>query len=244
MTIFRGFLLPFFARSIDTKTVIACQNQLFASFGLSSYVHLDRAAAFTSSKLSSNFLRRGIACSRTSAYNAPGNDQCVRYNEIIWTTVRLALKSRNLYTRQRELVLPDTLQLIRSLLCTATNQTPHERLFNYQRKSSFGTSVPTWLDGKGPVFLKRHVRTSKYDPVVDEVKLVHATPNYRVVCIPSIGRETVVSLFDIAPSNSSVKPPFIRNDDIALTNFNEDPAIIFLIISNVKTVMLVTIPLV
>ena len=112
------------------------------------------------------------------------------------------------------------------LLCTATNQTPRERLFNYQRKSSFGTFVPTWLDGQGPVFLKRHVRTSKYDPVVYQVKLVHATPNYGVVRIPSSGRETTVSLHDIAPSNSSDEPKFIRNDDIAPTNLNEDSAII------------------
>ena len=150
-------------------------------------------------------------------YNAPGNGQCERYNGIIWTAVRLALKYRNLDTRQWELVLPDTLHSIRSLLCTATNQTPHERLFNYQRKSSFGTSVRNCLDGQGPVFLKLHVRTSKYDPVVDQVKLVHATPNYKVVRIPSSERETTVSLCDIAPSNSSDEPPFIRNDDIAPT---------------------------
>ena len=55
---------------------------------------------------------------------------------------------------------------------------------------------------------------------------MHATPNYGVVRIPSSGRETTVSLRDIAPSNSSDEPPFIRNDDIAPTNLNEDPAII------------------
>ena len=165
---FSRFPFAFPCASIDAKTVIACLNQLFAIFGLPSYVHSNRAATFTSSELSSYFLRRGIACSRTSAYNARGNGQCERYNGIIWTAVRLALKSRKLDTRQWELVLADALHSIRFLLCTATNQTPHERLFNYQRKSSFGTSVPTWLDGQGPVFLKRHVRTSKYDPVVDQ----------------------------------------------------------------------------
>ena len=146
------------------------------------------------------FQRRGIACSRTSVYNAPGNGQCERYNGIIWTAVKLALKSRKLDTRQWELVLPDALHSIRSLLCTATNQTPHKRLFNFRRKSSFGTSVPSWLSNQGPVYLKRHVRPSKNDPIVDEVELVHSTPNYAVVRMPS-GRETTVSLRDVAPCN-------------------------------------------
>ena len=75
------------------------------------------------------FLLRVIACSRTSVYNARGNGQYERYNGIIWTAVKLALKSRNLDSPQWELVLPDALHSIRSLLCIAANQTPHERFF-------------------------------------------------------------------------------------------------------------------
>jgi len=41
--------------------------------------------------------------------------------------------------------------------------------------------VPTWLSSPGPELLKRHVRTSKTDPIVDKVDLVHATPNYALV---------------------------------------------------------------
>ena len=111
------------------------------------------------------------------------------------------MKSRKLDIRQWELVLPDALHSIRSLLCTATKQTPHEHMFNYKRKSSFGTSVPTWLSAHGLVYLKRHVRSSKYDPLVEEVNLVHTAPNYAVVRMPS-GRETTVSLRNVAPSNS------------------------------------------
>ena len=74
--------------------------------------------------------------------------------------------------------------------------------------------------------MKWHIRTSKYDPVVDQVKLVLSTPNYGVVRIPSSGRETTGSLRDIAPSSLAEKPPFIRNDNIALSNFDENPAII------------------
>ena len=61
-------------------------------------------------------------------------------------------------------MLPDALHSIRSLLSTATNCTPHERMFTYRRQSSSGNSVPTWLMTPGTVLMKRHVRNSKYDP--------------------------------------------------------------------------------
>ena len=57
----------------------------------------------------------------------------------------------------------------------------------------------TLLNTPGLVYLKRYVRSSKYDPLVEEV--VHTAPNYAVVCMPS-GRETTVSLRNVAPSNS------------------------------------------
>ena len=117
--------------------------------------------------LTSYLHRRGVACSKTSVYNAPGNGQSERYNGIIWSAVRLALASRKLAVTQWECVLPDALHSIRSLLCTATNATSHKRLFTYKRRSSFGVSVPTWLSSPGPVFFRRHARSSKYEPLAE-----------------------------------------------------------------------------
>ena len=111
------------------------------------------------------------------------------------------MKSCKLDIRQWELVFPDALHSIRSLLCTVTNQTPHERMFNYKRKSTFGTSASTWLTAPGLVYFKRLVRNSKYEPLIEEVDLVQTTPNYAVVCMPS-GREATTSLRDVAPSSS------------------------------------------
>jgi len=71
--------------------------------------------------------------------------------------------------------------------------------FIHKRRSTFGTSVPTWLSLPGPVFLKRHIRTNKTDPIVDKVDLVDATPNYTLVRFTS-GRETTVSLRYVAPT--------------------------------------------
>ena len=117
-----------------------------------------------------------MSTSYTSLYNPQGNGQCKRYNAIIWTAVKLSLKTRNLPIEQWQVVLPDTLHSIRSLLCTAINTTPHERIFTFSRRSCLGLSTPTWLSLPGNILLKRHVRTSKQEPLVDEVKLMLYMP--------------------------------------------------------------------
>ena len=60
-----------------------------------------------------------------------------------------------------------------------------------------GSSVPTWLHKPGPVLLKRHVRSSKYKPIVDKIELIHITPSYDRVPLSSGGKATV-SLRDVA----------------------------------------------
>ena len=86
---------------------------------------------------------RGITTSRTTAFNPQGNGQVERYNGIIRQTVSLALRLRNLSIVNWEKVLDVALHCTRSLLSTSTNCTPHERLFNFQRKSATGDSIPT-----------------------------------------------------------------------------------------------------
>ena len=50
----------------------------------------------------------------------------------------------------------------------------------------------------GKVSMKRHVRRSKFEPLVDEVDLLEATPQYAHVRLSS-GKETTVSLHDLSP---------------------------------------------
>ena len=82
-------------------------------------------------------------------------------------------------------VLLDALHSIRSLLCTATNATPHERIFSYQRKSTSGVSISSSLTTPGPVLLKRHVSNNKYDPLVAEVNLFKANSHMLMYSFPT-----------------------------------------------------------
>ena len=153
----------------------------------------------------------------------------------------MALKSKNLPTSCWQLVLPDVLHSIRTLLCTSTNQTPHERMFTFPRRSGTGVSLPTWLATPGQVLLRRFVRNSKYEPLVDEVELLQANNSYAHIRYPG-GREDTVSTHDLAPmgSNASGKPcgqepplpgastPLLNEEipsDLTETNIDVDPNI-------------------
>ena len=197
-----------------STTVKKCLVEIFSLFGEPGFVHSDRGRQFISDLLKSFLLQNGIGSSHSSAYNPRGNGQCERYNGIIWQTIRLALKSKGLPNTQWETVLPEALHSIRSLLCTATNETPHDRIFNFSRKVSSGITLPSWLIERGKVLLHRHVKHSKYDDQCDEVDLVETNPSYARVRLPN-GQEKSVSLRDLAPMPSlpQENPRSVSNTD-------------------------------
>ena len=166
------FPFAFPCSRMDASTVIACLSKVFLLFGLCAFIHSDRGPAFMSFELQSFLHSKGIGVSRTSVYNPRGNGQCEKFNSTVWNAVQLALKKCNLPISKWDIVLSDALHGIRSLLCTATNETPHERFLKFNRRSMLGSSVPTWLHKPGPVLLKRHLRSSKYEPIVDKVELI------------------------------------------------------------------------
>ena len=59
--------------------------------------------------------------------------------------------------------------------------------------------VPTWLSSPGQVLLGRHAPQSNYEPLVEEVELLEANPQFAHVRFPS-GKETTVSVRDLPPS--------------------------------------------
>ena len=204
------FPFAFPCRDMTSTTVTQCFDQLFSLFGMPGYIHSDRAQDFLSAEVKQYLNSKGIASSKTSRYNPRGNGQTERYNGIIWKSIQLALVSRNLPVSSWESVLPDALHSIRSLLCTSTNATPHERMFLYNRKSTSGNSIPSWLT-PGPVYIRKHVRNSKYDPLVERAELLQVNPQYAFVRLES-GHQTTVSLRDVAPCD---RPN--ENDSMPLT---------------------------
>ena len=197
------FVFP--SKDVSARTVIQCLCQLFSLYGMPAYVHSDRGSSFMSEELRQFLVSKGIATSRTTPYNPMCNGQVEKYNGTVWKAVTVALKTRGLPITHWQEVLPDALHSLRSLLCTATNCTPHERFFRFERRSSTGRSMPTWLLTPGPVLLKRHVRTSKSDPLVDEVQLLQANPQYAHVRHAD-GQETTVSIRHLAPRGGTPQP--------------------------------------
>ncbi|KRY71587.1 Pro-Pol polyprotein [Trichinella pseudospiralis] len=196
------FPFAFPRADVSAASAEKCLVELFSLFGVPSYIHSDRGAAFASDEFRRFLLSKGIACSRTTPYNPQGNAQAERYNGIVWKTILLALKSQGLPTEQGPAVLPDALHAVRSLLCTSTNATPHERFLAFSRRSTSDRSIPAWLLDSKSVLLKIHVRSSKSDPLVEEVQLLEVNPTYACIRFPD-GRESTMSTRHLAPSGSS-----------------------------------------
>ena len=192
------FPFAFPCKDMTSSTVIQCLDRIFALCGTTQYIHSDNGPAFISQEFKAYLIRRNIASSKSSIYNPAGNGQVEKYVGIIWKTVQLALKTHNLPLSKWEVVLDDVLHCIRSLLCTATDTTPHERFFSFQRRSCIGKSLPSWLSAPGKAYVRRFVRTSKADPLTDEIEVINVNPTYAHIRYQN-GREATVSLRDLAP---------------------------------------------
>jgi len=110
------------------------------------------------------------------------------------------------------------LHALRSLLCTTTNQTPHERFLCFERRSMLWRSLPAWLLTTGSVLMKRFVR-NKSHPLVDRVELLCANPHFAFIRCAD-GRETPVSTRDLA-----LCPSFAEQDPSCETASPQDTCI-------------------
>lgn len=110
------------------------------------------------------------------------------------------------------------LHSIRCLLCTATNTKPHERLFNFSRRSGTGYTLPEWLQG-GPALLRKFVCQHKSDPLVEPVEIISVTPNFARIRFPD-GRQSTVPTEDLAPTPVTVSS-FVDSDSPVFTDHCE-----------------------
>ena len=207
---------------ITTDVVIGHLLQLFALFGTPSSIHSDRGTQFESEKLSQFLQRNGVVKTRTTPYRPQGNGQCERTNGTIMRTINLALRSFGLDKSKWEQVLPAALSSIRSLLCTATNCSPHDRMLAFPRASVTGCDIPNFLQQQGNTILHRVYLRAKGDATTERVTLLEAvSPYYARIQYPS-GRVDTVSTRDLAPLHNSTQTTTESTADITLEPTSRD----------------------
>lgn len=99
------------------------------------------------------FLQKKVAVSGTVPYNHQGNDQCERYNGLIWKTVQLADADKGVALRKQ--LFPEAMYAITTLLCTAPTITSHERFLPFPRRISTGASLLSWHLKPGVILLEK-----------------------------------------------------------------------------------------
>ena len=214
---------PFAFPCPDTsaETVIRCLKQLFTLCGTPESLHSDRGSHFMATSVQQFLRNRNIAQTRTSPYNPAGNGQCERLNGTLWKAILLTSKSQNLKESQWEQVLPDALHSLRSLLCTATNSTPHERFFLFHRHSTLGSSIPTWLFESKFVLIKRHVRQCKSDPLVDRVEVFMLTQTMSLFAFP-VGKNRLFRLQMLLRGRPPRLKPMAKNISFAPREIHQE----------------------
>ena len=136
------FPFAFTLRNITSQGLFACFSQLFAIFGSPVFIHSDRGSQFISAEFEEFCQSRSISHSRTTPYNPKGNGQTERFNSVHWKGVTCLLHYRRLGTGTWNSVLLEALFAMRSLLCTAINDTPHKKFFSFVRRESRGINLP------------------------------------------------------------------------------------------------------
>jgi len=196
------FPFAFPIRNATSKTVIECLNELFGTYGTPGFIHSDRGSQFNSRE-TIDFLRQvGVPTSRSTPYHPQGNSQVERLIGTFWRAVQCRLQALKKPPNRWDEEIVNALHSIRSLLCTATGETPHERFLVHRRRTGpeAKRSLPTWLMNPGPLLWRNFDRERKSDPLTIRVQLLEpATEHYALVRMPD-GRETTVSLSDLSPA--------------------------------------------
>ena len=167
-------------------------------FGLPGFVHTDRGSCF-SAKVFKDFLHfRGIATSGTTPYHPTGNihkanagtKQFGEQSNSCCIAEDFQKKLGKMFSKMPYILLDHFYALQRI-------STPHDRFFQFHRRSMLGKSIPSWPLNPGPVFLQNFVK-NKGDPLCYEVELIESNSQFAHVRFKD-GKECTVSTKDLAP---------------------------------------------
>lgn len=175
---FSRYPFAFPTKDRSTITVIKCLQSLFQLFGPPKSIHSDRGPEFFSKEMGHFLSSWSVHQSRTTPYNPSGNGQCERFNGIIWRTVLCILAQNQANLGCWPDYLGEALHCVRSLHCSSTGLTPHNRLLAFVRRTPpiYQPAIPAG----DYVWLRRFVR-HKNDPTGELVQIVAAYPNYAVI---------------------------------------------------------------
>ena len=193
------FPFAFPCENMLAETVIEKLINLFSIFGTPSMIHSDRGTQFVSEKLKNFLSKNDIIKTRTSPHAPWANGQCERMNGTLQKSIKLEILESNLDKSDWESVLPRCLASNRSLLCRTTNETPHERMFNFKRHSVNGTEIPKFLQNTGQTILHKRHDTKKGDLTVEKVILNETISPYFARVEFENGRTDTVSTRNLAP---------------------------------------------
>ncbi|KAL7676746.1 hypothetical protein ACOME3_002995 [Neoechinorhynchus agilis] len=202
----------FACKDASSDCAIACINSIVSFFDAPDFIHSYKATSFMSYKFRKYFMEIGTSCSHSSPYHPIGNGQVERFSVIVWNAVRLTLKDKGMDLAEWETVLPEVLNSIRILTSTATGETPHDRVFQYQRKPMLKFSLPSWIK-PGSVYVKKFNTTNKNDDKVEEATIKSINP-YNALIRHKDGNEGVVSTKDLdrRPHNQSANEEMVNSN--------------------------------
>jgi hypothetical protein len=163
---------------MTAETVINVLKQIFSIFSTPNHIHSDRGTSFIADILKEYLFKLGISSSHSTPYHPEGNSQCERYVGIIWKTIRLELAQQALRDSQWDMVINKALSSVRSLLCTATNTTPHERMFRHPLPNRINTLK--YIPNTKFMYMRNFVR-NKNEPLGTKVEILNRNHSYSEV---------------------------------------------------------------
>lgn len=104
----------------------------FSFCGIAGYIHSYRGSSFIFRETTAHLTKKSVVFSKITPYHQTRNTQLGRYKEIIWKSIQPALETNQLHESEWQIVLPQTLHSVKSLLSTATNVTLHDSFFKLQ----------------------------------------------------------------------------------------------------------------
>ena len=197
-------------KEASAESVIKCLKSVIALFGAPRHVHSDRGTAFMAASVKEFLFKNGINSNHSTPYHPVGNSQCERYVGIVWKTVTLELEQNRLSIHQWDTVVETALASIRALINTSTNETPHNRMFAFERTRVFNDS--DYVEAEKVMYLRKFVRNKSEPLVAEKVTIINYNQTYSDI-LHADGRHDRVSNNDLSPCPNmpevvEEQPPF------------------------------------